>query len=123
MIFLSLQQIHQAGVEHGDFEARNVLRGDDTPVTIDFSHSKTGHVCEGVRFCPELQRAARQLGLYDVHDGSKTDRSIFSPQIMPPPVFKTSMLLSLAIFVLLVLVGLYPVITSMDMVGLNLQVC
>src|SRR4051812_37195230 len=114
MIFLSLQRIHQAGVEHGDFEARNILRGIDAPVTIDFSHSKTGHICQGVRFCPELQRAAQQMGLDDVHDGPKTDRSVFFSRIMDgsPAVFKTSMLMSLAIFFLLLLLGLYPGITS-----------
>jgi len=58
--------MHYLGVEHGDFEPRNVLRkGRRTFIfkIIDFGFSDVDHTCPGWRKCGELKEVWRKLQL------------------------------------------------------------
>ncbi|KAI0252589.1 hypothetical protein BJV78DRAFT_323116 [Lactifluus subvellereus] len=64
VLFGELYLIHYFGVDHRDFEPRNVLRKGWCRLTIiDFAFSKVDHTCPGWRECGELQRVWRKLEL------------------------------------------------------------
>ncbi|KAI0253725.1 hypothetical protein BJV78DRAFT_163667 [Lactifluus subvellereus] len=58
VLFGQLYLIHRLGVDHRDFEPRNVLRKGWCRLTIiDFAFSDVNHSCHGWRECPELKYA------------------------------------------------------------------
>ncbi|KAJ7121860.1 hypothetical protein C8R43DRAFT_1112120 [Mycena crocata] len=62
-LFRRLHRLHQGGVQHNDFEPRNVtMFGSSNPVIIDFDNASLGHECPGAS-CGELIQVAEVLGL------------------------------------------------------------
>jgi len=58
LLFLYLCSIHALGVEHADFEPRNVVRkGWRRLRVIDFAFSDVNHTCSGWGVCNELTHA------------------------------------------------------------------
>ncbi|KAK7041099.1 RIO-like kinase [Favolaschia claudopus] len=58
-----LIRIHEAGVEHGDMEPRNVVLSEvDGPFIVDFDLACVGHQCPGTT-CVELLQLASELDL------------------------------------------------------------
>ncbi|KAK7006120.1 hypothetical protein R3P38DRAFT_2793888 [Favolaschia claudopus] len=65
-IYQIVQEIHRAGILHGDLAPRNVLRGSDGTLNlIDFGFSSLDHRCPGST-CAELLALAQSLHL-DAH--------------------------------------------------------
>ncbi|KAJ6591502.1 hypothetical protein DFH09DRAFT_176674 [Mycena vulgaris] len=62
-IYMAAADIHAAGVQHGDLEARNIVRDEEGRLSIlDFGHATVNHACErGV--CGELSDLRQNLGL------------------------------------------------------------
>ena len=63
-LFDTLKRIHAAGINHGDFEARNVVLGCRGPIIVDFSHASY-HQCPGLGACEEVLKAFQQLSEAD----------------------------------------------------------
>jgi serine/threonine protein kinase len=62
---MMLANMHRCGILHGDFRPPNVLYGPRGPILIDFSHSKSAHICPPDGSCLELRDAQHQLKLAD----------------------------------------------------------
>ncbi|KAK6964710.1 kinase-like protein, partial [Favolaschia claudopus] len=62
MLFRRLVRVHKIGVQHNDFEPRNVTMSSSGPLIIDFDHASLDHVCPGA-ICQELLQVAQALGL------------------------------------------------------------
>jgi serine/threonine protein kinase len=73
-LFATLKMIHKAGVKHGDFEARNVVRGLRGPIIIDFSHSNYDHDCSGPDTCEELMEARDEIWKDNSSDHTSSNR-------------------------------------------------
>jgi tRNA A-37 threonylcarbamoyl transferase component Bud32 len=63
MIYEAAADIHAAGVYHGDFEDRNVVRDREGRFSIvDFGHAAVDHACEPV-ICQELSDLRQRMDL------------------------------------------------------------
>ncbi|KAH9954360.1 hypothetical protein BC827DRAFT_969578 [Russula dissimulans] len=74
ILFSEVYCMHQLGVEHGDFEPRNVLRKKWSCFLkiTDFGFSNVDHTCPGWRKCGELKDVWRSLQLDRVNFRFKT---------------------------------------------------
>jgi len=74
ILFAEVYCVHQLGVEHGDFEPRNVLRKKWSCFfkIIDFGFSNVNHTCPGWRKCGELKELWHSLELDRVNFRFKT---------------------------------------------------
>ncbi|KAJ7759728.1 hypothetical protein DFH07DRAFT_940064 [Mycena maculata] len=62
-LFRRLLRLHQSGIQHNDFEPRNVtMFGLSNPILIDFDNASLDHTCTGVS-CGELLQVAEVLNL------------------------------------------------------------
>ncbi|KAK6968911.1 Proteophosphoglycan ppg4 [Favolaschia claudopus] len=63
-LFSRLLGLHRAGIQHNDFEPRNITISScsSSPVILDFDNATLYHDCQG-ESCIELLEAARRLGL------------------------------------------------------------
>ncbi|KAJ7731837.1 hypothetical protein DFH07DRAFT_781159 [Mycena maculata] len=62
-LFQRLVRLHGSGIQHNDFEPRNVtMFGASNPVIIDFDNASLHHRCTGAS-CAELIHVAKLLGL------------------------------------------------------------
>ncbi|KAF8215467.1 hypothetical protein K438DRAFT_1955439 [Mycena galopus ATCC 62051] len=62
-LFRRLLRLHESGVQHNDFEPRNVtMFGSSNPVIIDFDNASLDHQCAGST-CGELVHVAKLLGI------------------------------------------------------------
>ncbi|KAJ7852929.1 hypothetical protein B0H14DRAFT_2759224 [Mycena olivaceomarginata] len=62
LLFHRLVRLHQTGVQHNDFEPRNVTKSSSGPLIIDFDRASLDHNCAGAS-CKELLQAAQALDL------------------------------------------------------------
>jgi serine/threonine protein kinase len=78
-LFAEVYCIHYLGVEHGDFDPRNVLRKRWScfPKIIDFGFSDVDHTCPGWRECDELEEVWDMLQLDTVNFRSGLDHRLF----------------------------------------------
>jgi serine/threonine protein kinase len=78
-LFAEVYCIHYLGVEHGDFDPRNMLRKRWScfPKIIDFGFSDVDHTCPGWRECGELEEVWDNLQLDTVNFRSGLDHRLF----------------------------------------------
>ncbi|KAK7013592.1 hypothetical protein R3P38DRAFT_3207003 [Favolaschia claudopus] len=87
-LYYRLFRLHKSGVQHNDFEPRNVTMSSSGPFLIDFDHASLDHNCSGTS-CLELLRAAEALGL---------DPPLAEQLRRLPSVYSSTVALILAVF-------------------------
>ncbi|KAJ7474562.1 hypothetical protein B0H11DRAFT_1330913 [Mycena galericulata] len=74
-LFQRLLNLHESGIQHNDFEPRNVtMFGPSNPVIIDFDNASLDHECTGAS-CAELIHVAKLLGL-DIKEELKPQQKL-----------------------------------------------